>query len=92
MSTPFTVQVIDLRTPPNTSGSSERAVPAWMARNRFRHAMAGVAPGQAVRLQIDRQSLITDVLGLVPEGVRVQIEADDIFTLRRWSEALGVIS
>lgn len=76
-----TVRTLDLR--------AAEQVPAWRARNQNRHALAGMVDGDHLRLRVDRHSLVTDVLGLIPLGVRVQIEADDAVTSAAWLSALG---
>lgn len=83
----YSVQVIDLRSDVDCA-TAERE-PAWRVRNRLRHQLALVMSGDLLRLQVDRTSLPSDVVDLIPTGVRVQVESDDVITLRLWLDALG---
>ncbi|MFM2720479.1 hypothetical protein [Microbacterium mcarthurae (nom. nud.)] len=78
---PQRVQVIDLRW---SLSDSEFREPAWRVRNRMRHLLAQLEAGDFVRLCVDRSSLPSDVIDLIPADVRVQIESDDATTLHRW--------
>lgn len=78
------VVTIDLRYSP----ADQYETPAWRARHDLRRVLEDVASGDIVQLRVNRWSLPTDVVGLIPAHVRVQVSATDIETAREWQRLL----
>ncbi len=58
----------------------------------LRHALAGLAPGDAVRIRVTRNAMPPVTLpDLLPAGVFVQIVAPDAVTASAWRSGLAVI-
>lgn len=82
------VVTLDLRATADAQFTSAAAT----VRRNVRQALDGLGDGDFVKVRVNRWSLPSDVAGLIPSGVRVQIEADDAATLRLWRVAFGVPS
>lgn len=78
------VVTIDLRSSPG----ERYTVPAWRTRHAIRRTLDAVSAGDIVQLRVNRWSLLSDIDGLVPADVRVQVSADDNATAREWHQAL----
>ena len=54
----------------------------------IRHALDGIAPGDVVKLIVDRTSKPRGLAISVPAGVRFQVTADSVHTRRKWEQII----